>query len=272
MTVPAGVILHEYQIPVKGVAKKVLYHISDIHLAHSDDPAAIEKPLDYETWLKGWPGFAIGHGEPYAEAQMKLPEDHLACLLELADAGDAIVFTGDICDKVSHANLRILDAELEKISKPWLGVCGNHDCPADLPDGYRYSAIKAPVQVLDLGDLILLGIDNSQRQISPAQSDQVRRILALGKPVIVVLHIPIMTESNWEVLLPCGDYFRLNHPAANAETLAFIDLLRQNAGQIVAVLAGHLHFLNESEIAPGLPQFVCSQSVLGNINRYEIGE
>ena len=272
MAVPAGVILHEYKIPVKGVAKKVLYHISDIHLAHSDDPAAIRNPLCYDTWLKGWPYFAINHGEPYTEDQMKYPEEHLGCLLEAASDGDAIVFTGDICDKVSHANLRILDAALEKIEKPWLGVCGNHDCPADLPDGYLYSVIKSPVQALDLGDLILLGIDNSQRQVTSEQTAQVRQILALEKPVIVALHVPIMTEDNREVLLPCGDYFRLNHPEANAETHAFIDLLRQNAGQIVAVLAGHLHFLNESKIAPELPQYVCSHSVLGNINRYEIGE
>ena len=81
-----------------------------------------------------------------------------------------------------------------------------------------------------------------------------------------------MTESNKELLLSSGDYFRLNHPEATAETLAFIELLKANAGQIAAVLAGHLHYHNESEIAPGLPQFVTSQGVLGNINRYEIGE
>ena len=272
MSFPSGIVLHDYKIPVKGVAKKVLYHISDIHLNYSDDPTAEVKPLDYETWLTGWPWFSIHYGEPYAPEQMKRPEDHLSCLMELANSGDAIIMTGDVCDKVSHTNLAILDDVLRKTEKPWLAVCGNHDLANDIPDGYLYSQIKKPVQILDLGDLILFGVDDSQRQVTAEQTAQLREVLALGKPVIIVMHIPIMTEGNQNVLLPCGAYFRLNHPEATPETLEFIDCIRQNAGRIAAVLTGHLHFLNESEIAPGLPQFVNSQSVLGNINRYEIGE
>lgn len=272
MNLPAGVILHDYKLPVKGVSKKILYHISDIHLNHSDDPAAEVKPLEYETWLKGWPWFAIHYQEPHDQAQMKLPEEHLACLLELANTGDAFILTGDICDKVSHTNLQILDEALGRAEKPWLGVCGNHDLAQDIPAGYLYSRIKEPVQIMDLGDLILFGVDNSLRQITPEQTAQLRHALTLGKPIIIVMHIPIMTEDNGDILQNCGDYFRLNHPEATEETLAFIDLIRRNAGQIAAVMAGHLHFLNESRIAPGLPQFVNSQSILGNINRYEIGE
>ena len=272
MNTPAGTILYDYKLPVKGVSKKVIYHISDIHLNCSDDPAAVRQPLTYENWLKGWPWFSIRYQEPCAESQMKLPEEHLACLLELAREGDAIVFTGDICDKVSSANLDILDEQLSKVEKPWIAVCGNHDLATDIPDNCLYARVKEPVQVLDLGDLIIVGVDNSQRQVTKDQTARLLEVLALGKPVIVTLHVPIMTEDNREKLLPCGDYFRLNHPEATDETLAFIDMLQQNAGQIVAVLAGHLHFHMESTIAPGLPQFVNSQSVLGNINRYEIGE
>ena len=272
MNLPAGVILYDYKIPVKGVAKKILYHISDIHLNHSDDPAASQQPLTYETWVQGWPGFSKVYNEPYEPEQMKLPEEHLACLLEIANQGDAIVMTGDICDKVSLANLQILEEALGKVETPWLAVCGNHDLAQDIPDGYRYSQIKNSVQILDLGDLILFGVDDSPRQITADQTSALRKVLELGKPVIVALHIPIMTEENRNILINCGDYFRLNHPEATEETLAFIDCIKENAGQIAAVLAGHLHFHNESNIAPGLPQFVNSQSVLGNINRYEIGE
>ena len=168
--------------------------------------------------------------------------------------------------------LGIAEQQLSKAEKPWIAVCGNHDLATDIPDNCLYARVKEPVQVLDLGDLIIVGVDNSQRQVTKDQTARLLEVLALGKPVIVTLHVPIMTEDNREKLLPCGDYFRLNHPDATDETLAFIDTLRQNAGQIVAVLAGHLHFHMESTIAPGLPQFVNSQSVLGNINRYEIGE
>ena len=272
MNLPSGVVLHDYKIPVKGVSKKILYHISDIHLNLSDDPGFIRQPLSYDTWVKGWPGFSIQYKEPYAPEQMKWPEEHLACLLEIAAQGDAIVMTGDLCDKVNHSNLKVLDQALGQVEKPWLAVCGNHDLACDIPDGYLYSRIKAPTQILNLGDLILFGVDNSQRQITADQTVQLRQVLSQGKPVIIVMHIPIMTEENHDILINCGDYFRLNHPDATEETLAFIDCIRQNGDQIAAVLAGHLHFHNESQIVPGIPQFVNSQSVLGNINRYEIGE
>ena len=272
MNLPAGVIAYDYKIPVKGVSKKILYHISDIHLNHSDDPAAPQQPLTYETWVQGWPGFSKVHNEPYDLAQMKFPEEHLNCLLELANQGDAIVMTGDICDKVSHTNLQILDEALGKVDKPWLAVCGNHDLAQDIPDGYLYSRIKAPVQILDLGDLILFGLDNAQRQVTSVQTEALRQVMEQGKPVIVAMHLPIMTDDNRDILINCGDYFRLNHPEATEETLAFIDCIKENPGKIVAVLAGHLHFHIESQVAPGIPQFVNSQSVLGNINRYEIGE
>jgi hypothetical protein len=37
-------------------------------------------------------------------------------------------------------------------------------------------------------------------------------------------------------------------------------------------VAGHLHFLNTCELAPGFTQYVSSQGLLGNLNRYVIGE
>jgi hypothetical protein len=77
--------------------------------------------------------------------------------------------------------------------------------------------------------------------------------------------------GNREILEPCGEYFRLNHRDADAETLDFIDLIQSHPEKILAVLAGHLHFTCNSEIAPGIPQYVSSQGILGNINRYEIG-
>ena len=73
-------------------------------------------------------------------------------------------------------------------------------------------------------------------------------------------------------LLEAGPYFQLNHAEATAETLRFVELIRQNAGKVAAVFAGHLHFLNVSEIAPGVPQYVSTQGITGNMNRYEIGE
>ena len=89
--------------------------------------------------------------------------------------------------------------------------------------------------------------------------------------MILVLHIPIMAEGNRELLLSCGEYFRLNHSEADEETLAFIELVKSHPEKILAVLSGHLHFRCNCDLVPGIPQYVSSQGILGNINRYEIG-
>ena len=117
----------------------------------------------------------------------------------------------------------------------------------------------------------MVGIDNADRSITALQNARLRELLSTGKPMILAMHVPIMTEGNRNLLADCGEYFQLNHTGADRETLEFVNILRENAGQILAVLAGHLHFGNVSEIAPGLKQYVSSQGILGNVNRYEIG-
>lgn len=268
----SGIVLYTHRIPVPGVQRKILYHFSDIHLAYTDPAEVGSRVMDYDSWAAGWPGFSRQYGEPWDKAQMKEPAEHLSSLLTLASSGDTIVLTGDLCDKVNETNLSLLEEKLKAVTVPFMAVCGNHDMAHEIPDGYVFSGMNQPVQTLDLGDLLIVGIDNSTRQVTGAQNEQLRRLLSLDKPILLIMHVPVMTEGNRDILLHCGDYFRLNHPDATEETLAFIELLKANAGKIAAVLAGHLHFHNESEIAPGLPQFVTSQGVLGNINRYEIGE
>ena len=276
MDIPSGILLHAFRIPVPGVQKKVIYHFSDIHLTLWDSLSGPEEVRKAKEGVEGWNGtrswFANHYGEPDTPSQHKSAPEHFSDLLNLARSGDALVMAGDICDYVNGPNLRCLEQKLEAFPAPWLAVCGNHDLARDIPEGYLYSRIRQPVQVLDLGDLLLVGLDDSQRTITPEQNRQLQQLLTLGKPMILVLHIPIMAEGNRELLTDCGEYFQLNHTGADRETLEFVNLLRENAGQIVAVLAGHLHFHNECEIAPGLIQYVSSQGILGNINRYEIGE
>ena len=272
----SGILIRSFRIPIPGVQKKVIYHFSDIHLTLWDSLSDPEEIRKANEGVEGWNGtrswFAKHYGEPDTPPQQKSAPKHFSDLLKLAQSGDALVMAGDICDYVSGPNLRYLEQQLESFPAPWLAVCGNHDLAADIPEGYLYSRIRQPLQVLDLGDLLLVGLDDSLRTITPEQNQQLQQLLPLEKPMILVLHIPIMEEDNRELLLSCGEYFRLNHSEADEETLKFIGLVQHNTDQIAAVLAGHLHFHNECEIAPGLIQYVSSQGILGNINRYEIGE
>lgn len=271
-----GLVVHNYKIPSKGIRKKVICHFSDVHLSVQDPLSTPEEAQKARNAAEGWANrrlwFANKYKEPALEAQQQPAEEHFSRLLTLAQEGDAVVMAGDLCEYVSHANLRFLDEKLGSCSVPWMAVCGNHDMAEEIPEGYLLSRAKEPVQVQDLGDLLMVGIDNAKRRITAQQNSRLRELLSTGKPMILAMHIPVMTEDNRELLTDCGEYFQLNHAGADSETLEFNNILRENAPQIVAVLAGHLHFGNVSEIASGLPQYVSSQGILGNINRYEIGE
>lgn len=271
-----GLVVHNYKIPAKGIRKKVICHFSDVHLSAYDSLSIPEETRKAREAAAGWADgrlwFANKYGEPADPEQQKPAGEHFSKLLALSQEGDAVVMAGDLCEYISPANLRFLGTELEHCSVPWLAVCGNHDPAETIPDGFLFSRTKQPVQVLDLEDLLIVGIDNAKRCITAEQNTRLRELLATGKPMILAMHVPVLTEGNRELLTDCGEYFQLNHAGSDRETLEFVNLLRENARQIVAVLAGHLHFQNVSEIAPGLPQFVSSQGILGNINRYEIGE
>lgn len=273
---PKGVLIHDYEIPYPGIRKKVIWHFSDIHLSEYDALSAEEEILRAKEASEGWEEtrryFAVKTGEPWEPEQRVPAHTHLKRLLELAKTGDALLVAGDMSEYISPANMRCLDEAFKGLPIPWLAVCGNHDPASQIPEGYVYSRIREEVQILELEDMTVLGLDDSQRQISAAQLEALRRLLAGDKPVLILMHVPFSTPDNREILEECGEYFRLDHPQAGPEVAQLLQLIRENADKIVAVMAGHLHFGNVSQLVPGVTQYVSSQGILGNINRYEIGE
>lgn len=271
-----NILIHNYKIGAKGIKKTVVYHFSDVHLTEYDDLSDENEKQYAASRTVAWEGlrrsFAEEHNEPYSEEILLSARDYFSRLVAEADNGDAMVMTGDICDFTSGANLRAVESELKSLNHPFLNVIGNHENRDDVQSGHPFERSKAPVQLLELDDVIIFGIDNSSRNITEEQNEQLKKALLGEKPLIIAMHVPIMTEGNKNELEKCGEYFQLNNKDATKEVFEFIETIKQNASKIIAVLAGHLHFANNSEITPGVTQYVSSQGILGNINRYEIGE
>ena len=274
-TISKSVLIHEYKVPAPGIRKKVIWHFSDVHLSGYDTLSTEEEVLRAKAASEGWEEtrryFAVKNGEPW-EPEQRLPaSDHLKTLLELAKTGDALLVAGDMSEYISSANMRCLDEAFDCFPIPWLAVCGNHDPAAQIPEGHVYSRVKQEAQILELEDMVILGLDDSQRAVNVGQLETLKRLLAGEKPLLILMHVPFSTPENRAILEECGEYFRLDHPQATPEAEVFRELIRENAERIVAVMAGHLHFGNVSELVPGVTQYVSSQGILGNINRYEIG-
>ena len=270
-----SILIHDYKIPVPGIRKKVIWHFSAIHLSEYDALSTPEEILRAKESAEGWEDlrryFAEKNGEAWEPEQRIPAHDHLRSLLELAKTGDALLVAGDMSEYISPANMRLLDGAFGGFPKPWLAVCGNHDPADQIPEGHVYSRVKQEAQILELEDMVILGLDDSQRAVNAGQLETLKRLLRGEKPLLILMHVPFSTPENRAILEECGEYFRLDHPQATPEAEVFRELIRENAERIVAVMAGHLHFGNVSELVPGVTQYVSSQGILGNINRYEIG-
>lgn len=273
---PNGLVIHHYMLPVPGIRKKIIYQFSDTHLCLADDLSS-EEESRYAAersakWLSIREGFARSHDQLYTEEQLLDAGTHYKNLLGHAVSdGDAVVMCGDVFECLSGANLRFYEEQMKNVTVPAMAVCGNHEPVDEIPDGYLFSSTKKPVQTIELDDMIIIGFENSRREVTKEQNECLLDLFKAGKPVIIAMHVPVMTEENAPLLKESGEYFQLNYDGASETTLEFIDILKQHSEQIIAVFAGHLHYPNVSEIAPGLTQYVSTQGILGNINRFEIG-
>ena len=177
---------------------------------------------------------------------------------------------GALAECFNHATLQRLDDKTAPFT--FLSVCGNHDQASFFPDGYAISAVKQPVQRLDLGDLLVLGFDDSLRVITPQQLAALEAALAEDKPLLLLMHIPFGVEGNIHMLRGCGEYFLLNSDGCPEENHRFVRLIQENHHRILAVLTGHLHFNHTCPIAGDLTMYGSSQGMAGQINRFVIGE
>ncbi|MBO4216474.1 MAG: metallophosphoesterase [Clostridia bacterium] len=267
----------EIIIPYKGIKKKTVYHISDSHLTEYDeysDEAEKQKALDNtQAWENVRRGFASAYGETFGEYESRSAKELFIDQLDAVRSdGDAVIFTGDTIDYISGANLRFAERELAKIAIPFSIVCGNHEQAEKIPEGILFSQAKKPVCVTGLGDMRIIALDNSKRLVTAEQNEKLRRLLSNGTPAMIAMHVPIRTEGNYDRLTKSGEYFMLNYDGCPQSNVDFIGLLKEYRDNIICVLAGHLHYKDVSDIAPGLTQYVVAQAIGGRMNKFVIGE
>ena len=270
------VLVHDYEIKIKGVKRKVIYHLSDLHLATYDELSSKEEielaKKQTEGWAKTRRDFAESFLEPYQENEQFSASEHFEALIKKAtEDGDCLVFAGDIFDYINDSQIRFFEKRIEKIKIPYIFAAGNHEETEKINDNSPLAKIKAPIQVLTIDDITIIALDNSKRVITREQIKEIEAYLQKDKKLIITMHTPIILENSREHKL-CGEYFRLNHQGCPPENLEFLELLRNNDEKIIAVFAGHIHCLSKSPLTERLVEYTSSQGILGNINRYVIGE
>ncbi len=256
-----------------------ILQVSDCHLSgccEEDSEKAKEKSKKKTTaFLK--------------EAGGVTQEQRLQEALDLSEEYDALVFTGDVADSPSRANLELLESMLE--GRRYLYTFGNHDyytydsdsgSPDDreryLDDFLRFLPCDPTMDAMEAGGVNLVTLDDSLAQFSWLQLGFLKAEIQKGLPILLFLHLPVYSPTfvprayEWwdssmcvgtpaEVLAAHGETDP-KMPAGEA-TLAMLELIRTEP-QIKAVFASHLHFADEADVL-GKPQFVNEPCYLDSV-------
>lgn len=195
-------------------------------------------------------------------------EDQFAGWLRYANDNqvDAVLLGGDIIDTPSQVNLDWLEEQLAALNMPWLYVPGNHDWtwPWEyMTDTARESYLplfeplmqgNTAIQKLDMGEFAVVGIDDSSNQVRAEALPDYEGMLAEGKPLIVMAHVPFLTQSVlsrarevWSspVVIGGGNYGGI-WPDEHSQR--FVALTTATDSPVELVLAGHVHFADEDVI------------------------
>lgn len=196
---------------------------------------------------------------------------------------DGFLMGGDILDGPSPSNLYYLDKTINKLKMPYVYTLGNHDWNFSWEymtdkswQEYRtlflpYMEENPSIHMKEYEDIIIVAVDNSANQIQPEVLDEYKKILAMGKPIILMLHVPLITQSViaranqiWKspVVLGAGNFGGI-YPNESSEE--FIQLTTVKNSPVLLILAGHVHFadMDYVEGEKNIPQIVTDASDKG---------
>lgn len=274
------IIQNTIEIGLKTPVK--LFHLTDSHLCYADerDSERIQK-LALSRQLK----FNDNGGQIFRYFQESIRYGNEHC--------DMTIHTGDMIDFISDINLEKARAAIDE-AKNFFYVTGNHEFCRYVGEGWEdisfkmsiYKRIRAGLGMdmffatREINGLNIVGIDNSYHQIELWQLERLRREVAKGLPIILVMHAALFEQSlfdmsyelnhgscTWLVgcdedhLLRYEEYYAIQQRPTDT-TLRFIDYVYSQPS-IAAILAGHLHASFESKLPSGIMQYVTGSGFKG---------
>lgn len=247
------------------------YHTSDCHLAVGLPEEGAEAMAKAQAMTDAWSYTGL------------LPVDALAQVLQMAqeDHTDGLFLCGDVADYLSEGTLGAVKKALNSTGTEKFYVCGNHersgvqqpDSRVFYPDYQELMHGSPGFWTRDFGEFVIVGMDNGDKQMREEQLDLLEKQFAAKKPILLLIHIPILTEAimgpvqqKWGKDGP--DYFLLGQDTDTELSRRFCRMLADPEAPIAAVFAGHIHLSHAGEIIPGRMQYVSAPAFEGIIRKY----
>lgn len=248
-----------------------LIQFTDVHVVTydltSDDHQTIEKAKENERiWMQLRLDFAKKYNDTYDSNNLLSSKDCLKHLIDYTNSSspDLVLLTGDIIDYYSPSNYDYLRKSVKNLSSPYVFSCGNHETPSE-----HFESIckeNCDYSQFEFDDFMVISLNNSNRKIKSSQLNNLKMTLGKEKPILLAMHIPIMTSYNQHEFSQLDDYFSMKYNDCDAVTTEFIQLV-STSNLIKAVFCGHIHGSLISKIAPHKHQYCCSSGLIGHVNK-----
>lgn len=257
------------RILIDGVKKEhVFMHISDLHLHVVDDLSTteeIDKAKEKEMWwINGKEKYAEVAGEPFGDAQrissVESFEKHLLLAEKLKP--EALLITGDTLDYMHPAGERYLCKKLEDYHNKggkYICVPGNHES-----DNLGI-AWNSGLRVYEFEGFRIVAVNDNKKTLDEESILRLESVCNENIPIIVICHIPIMTESCRKMIEYAGSYFYIDENSDDINAKKFVSIIK-DCDTVKALVCGHLHRYVNCEIAPGKHQIIGSQGMAGAVD------
>jgi 3',5'-cyclic AMP phosphodiesterase CpdA len=270
--------IRKNEIVIPGLKKEYKFlQITDIHVAHSDEGSdefdlhMVEK--SHKKWfdLKKEMATKAGEVSP-AWCDEKSAEEMMELLGEHAETigADALLISGDAVDFDSAANIRFMQDYIARRKVPVIYIPGNHEHMDEKEAHRNCYDLLTPImldpafRVFDYGEFEIVAFDDAQKDATDEQIAALEAECAKGKPIVLLVHIPInLGYFKTTVRSQIGHYFLfgVEYDTENARKL--VDVIARPDNNIVAILAGHIHYTAEGEFTEGRMQYTTSSGLIG---------
>jgi predicted phosphodiesterase len=203
---------------------------------------------------------------------------------------DATVWTGDIIDFPSHANLNRISQQFGFLKKPYLYTLGNHDwlhAHQEVNDQTRESNYGCfstwmpefpGYQVLRVGGVKLVALDNSNYQLEESQWKRLVVEMESDEPWLLFMHIPfclpvleqaVIRKFDAPILMAAEHWTAESRKHWHVEedtpfTRLFAErIVSGQTGHLLGIFCGHVHFPFEESFGDNRLQYVTGPGFAG---------
>ena len=218
-------------------------------------------------------------------------EEKLEEAIEYAKSADLTVFTGDIVEFPTKANVDKM-AEKFSVLDNYLYTFGNHDYmdyTLKLSAKEQYdnnlslftSVIKNDIEIAvrEINGVNVVLLDNGRFQFTERQYQELKKVFDEGKDVVIGMHIPLFhpdvdkagkEKVNFATDV-CGTDKDESKPCyPTPVTKAVIELIKEKHEQVLALLVGHNHYDAVINYYKNINMYVCLPTYLNDFYEFII--